>query len=117
VAETPVSSGRKGFETPAGKYQVVQKDEKHVSNLYGDYLDEAGGVLKKNADTSREPTPEGASFKGASMPYFLRFEGGYGLHAGSLPGRAASHGCVRLPRAMARRFFENVAVGTPVIIQ
>jgi lipoprotein-anchoring transpeptidase ErfK/SrfK len=48
------------------------------------------------------------------MPYFLRFHGGYGLHAGFLPGFPASHGCVRMPERMAQIFFANSSQGTPV---
>jgi lipoprotein-anchoring transpeptidase ErfK/SrfK len=51
------------------------------------------------------------------MPYFLRIQGGTGLHAGYLPGYPASHGCVRLPEGMALKFFEDASVGTPVEIR
>jgi lipoprotein-anchoring transpeptidase ErfK/SrfK len=44
----------------------------------------------------------------------MRFHGGEGMHAGFLPGYAASHGCVRMPDHMAEIFFNNVSVGTPV---
>jgi lipoprotein-anchoring transpeptidase ErfK/SrfK len=50
------------------------------------------------------------------MPFFLRFVGGYGLHAGYVPDYPASHGCVRLPSVMAERFYHNSQVGTPVIV-
>jgi len=39
------------------------------------------------------------------------------MHTGYLPGYAASHGCVRMPDHMARKFFENAEVGTPVIVE
>jgi len=39
------------------------------------------------------------------------------MHVGHLPGYAASHGCVRMPKPMAIKFFENVEVGTPVIVE
>ncbi len=117
VGETPISSGRKGFETPPGNYKVIQKDEKHVSNLYGNFVDEAGVVVKKDVDASKDKPPEGAVFAGAKMPYFLRFHNGYGMHAGRLPGYRASHGCVRLPRSMAMHFYQNAAIGTPVILE
>lgn len=48
------------------------------------------------------------------MPYFMRIHGGVGMHAGFLPGYAASHGCIRLPPALAQQFFENAPAGTPV---
>ena len=39
------------------------------------------------------------------------------MHVGYLPGYPASHGCIRLPESMARKFFENVPVGAPVDIR
>ena len=51
------------------------------------------------------------------MPYFLRVHGGVGMHAGYLPGYPASHGCIRLPKEMALKFFEDAPVGTPVEIR
>ena len=48
------------------------------------------------------------------MPYFLRFTGGYGMHAGFVPRYRASHGCIRMPEKMAKRFFDAAKVGTRV---
>lgn len=117
VGQAKISSGKKGFPTPPGEFKITQKDKDHVSNLYGDFVDEAGEVVKANVDVTKEQPPEGASFRGAKMPYFLRFNGGVGMHAGRLPGYPASHGCVRLPRFMAEHFFENAPIGTPVTVQ
>ena len=64
----PVSTGRTGYETPAGIYSVIQKEAEHHSNLYDD----------------------------ASMPFMQRITwSGIALHAGALPGYPASHGCIR----------------------
>ena len=117
VGATRISSGKSGFRTPTGNYQVIQKDRHHVSTLYGDYVDAEGGVVKANVDVGKDAVPEGSTFRGAKMPYFLRFYGGYGLHAGRVPNYPASHGCVRLPPEMARHFFENTPMGTPVLVQ
>jgi len=117
VGQAKISSGRKGFETPPGEYKVIQKDKNHVSNLYGNFVDEEGEVVKRDVDASKEKPPEGASFQGAKMPFFLRFHAGYGMHAGRLPGYRASHGCVRLPRFMAEHFFENAPLGTAVTVK
>ena len=117
VGETRISSGKRGFETPPGSYRVQQKDEKHVSNLYGDFVDAEGNIVKKSVDLSKEQPPEGMTFVGSPMPHFLRFWNGFGLHAGRVPNHRASHGCVRLPREMARQFYTHSAVGTPVIVQ
>jgi hypothetical protein len=116
VGQSLISSGKKGFETPPGEFKVTQKDKNHVSNLYGNFVDVEGTVIQKDVDASKQKPPEGASFAGAKMPFFLRFNGGVGMHAGRLPGRAASHGCVRLPRNMAEHFFNNTPMGTPVTV-
>ncbi len=117
VGQSLISSGKKGFETPPGEFKITQKNKDHVSNLYGDFVDAEGAVVQSNVDVTKEKPPEGATFRGAKMPYFLRFNGAVGMHAGRLPGRRASHGCVRLPRFMAKHFFENTALGTPVTVQ
>jgi lipoprotein-anchoring transpeptidase ErfK/SrfK len=117
VGVSRVSSGKKGFETPLGSYKVIQKDKDHVSNLYGDYVNSEGEVVQRNVDVTKDPLPPGATFKGAKMSYFLRFTGGYGMHAGRLPGFRASHGCVRMPRTMAEHFFQNAELGTPVTVK
>ncbi len=117
VGESKISTGRKGFETPPGSYRVTQRNKDHVSNLYGDYVDEVGQVVKKDVDVTKDELPDWAEFRGAKMPYFLRFHGGYGMHAGRVPTYRASHGCVRLPRMMAQHFYENAPSGTPVIVQ
>ena len=114
VGVSMISSGREGYRTPPGQYKVLQKSKDHVSNLYGDYVDHGGNVVVANVGVKRDPKPPGANFRGAPMPYFLRFHGGYGLHAGFLPGFAASHCCVRMPERMAQIFFSNVSHGTPV---
>lgn len=117
VGESTISTGKKGFETPPGQYKVIQKDKDHVSNLYGEYVDEDGTVVQKNVDVTKDPLPEGATFSGAKMPWFLRFTGGYGMHAGHVPRYRASHGCVRMPSAMAEHFYGGAENGTPVTVK
>ena len=117
VGESTISTGKPGFETPPGTYKVIQKDKDHLSNLYGDYVDADGNILQKNVDVTKDPMPPGGRLDGAKMPYFLRFTGGYGMHAGYLPGYAASHGCVRMPMEMAEHFFDAAEEGTKVTVE
>lgn len=116
VAVAPISSGREGKGTPSGRFAVVEKDAAHRSSIYGNYVRD-GKVVKENIDVRKGGRPVGATFVGVPMPYFLRFTGAYGLHAGKLPGYPASSGCIRLPKRQAKRFFEAVRVGTPVTVQ
>ncbi len=114
VGKTNISSGRRNFETPPGKYRVTQKDEHHISSEYGAYVARSGAVLVRDADIGKTRRPKGARFVGAPMPYFLRFTGGYGMHAGFVPRYRASHGCIRMPAKIAKRFFDAAKVGTRV---
>jgi lipoprotein-anchoring transpeptidase ErfK/SrfK len=116
VGVSVVSTGREGYDTPLGEFRITQKDLTHVSSIYGDYVDRSGQVVLENVDVTRDPRPRGTVFRGAPMPYFLRIQGGIGMHAGYLPGYPASHGCIRLPKEMAVHFFQNAPIGTPVAI-
>ena len=89
ILEAPVSTGAAGRETPAGIYSILQKEEEHRSNLYDD----------------------------ASMPYMERLTWtGIAMHAGALPGYAASHGCTRLPYGFAQQLYELTGLGMRVVI-
>jgi len=116
VLTAPVSTGREGYDTPAGTFKVVQKDIDHRSSIYGAYVRD-GMIVRENVDVRKDPRPPDSTFVGASMPYFLRIIRGVGLHAGYLPGYPASHGCIRMPESKAKRFFEAAKVGTPVTIK
>lgn len=117
VGESTVSTGKPGFSTPPGRYQVLSKSPDHVSTIFGDYVDDYGNVIRSNIDARKDRRPSGTHFDGAEMPYAMFFRGGYAMHEGYVPPYAASHGCIRLPRDMARPFFENAPVGTPVIVK
>jgi len=89
IMRAPVSSGRKGYETPAGIYTVLQKEAEHYSNLYED----------------------------GYMPFMQRITwSGIALHGGPLPGHPASHGCVRMPVDFAERLFSLTKLGMRVIV-
>jgi len=117
VGESTISSGKKGFSTPAGHYSVVSKDKNHFSSEFGDYIDRDGNVVVSNIDVRKDRCPKGAHFDPAKMPYCMHFNGGYAMHQGYVPPFAASHGCIRIPQGMAEKFYDNAPVGTPVIVR
>ena len=117
VGESTVSTGKPGFSTPPGRYQVISKDRNHVSSEFGDYVDDAGNVVRSNVDARKDPQPRGTHFDGARMPYCMHFNGGYAMHEGYVPRYAASHGCIRVPKGMAKHFFSASPEGTPVIVK
>ena len=89
MLEAPVSTGKPGYETPAGIYSILQKRRDHYSNLYND----------------------------AEMPFMQRLTwSGIALHAGQLPGYPASHGCIRMPYDFAGHLFELSKKGMRVLV-
>lgn len=118
VGVTPISSGDSVHTTPAGTFKVSEKVEDYTSGRYGRIVDTAtGATIIDDADSKKHKPGPGQEFVGAPMPHFLRFNWGIGMHAGYLPGYAASHGCVRLPADMAEKFYEHAPLGTPVIVE
>jgi len=88
VFKTGVSTGRKGFATPTGRFVVTDKKTVHVSTIYK-----------------------------VKMPFFMRLScRDFGMHEGVVPDYPASHGCIRLPGDAARKLFKEVPLGTLVTI-
>jgi lipoprotein-anchoring transpeptidase ErfK/SrfK len=115
VADGPISSGRRGHESPHGHLRVLEKDPEHHSNLYGDFVDSSGRVVRAGVSTRSDAAPSGTHFVGAPMTWFLRLtEDGVGMHVGILPGYPASHGCIRQSPDGATLFYQYAKVGTPV---
>ena len=118
VIDSPVSSGKRGHESPHGKFTVLEKDKSHHSNLYGDFRDSKGRIVRAGVSARIDAAPSGTHFTGAEMKWFMRLTGeGVGMHVGILPGYPASHGCIRMPSQAAELFYAHVKVGTPVEVQ
>ena len=115
VLASPISSGRYGHLTKTGSFTVLEKERDHYSSMYGKIVDANGNTVVNDADADMR-VPRGGKFIPAPMRYFMRFDGADGMHAGYLPGYAASHGCVRMPEQYAIAFFNAVRVGTPVTV-
>ncbi|MBA3677595.1 MAG: L,D-transpeptidase family protein [Sphingosinicella sp.] len=89
IGASTISSGRPGYESPIGRFEILQKKKMHRSNRY----------------------------EAAPMPYMQRLNWyGVALHAGQVPGHPASHGCIRLPAEFARKLFEVTQLGSFVFV-
>ena len=78
-----ISSGRKGFRTPTGTYRPGRMYREYYSRKYDN----------------------------SPMPHSIFFRGGYAIHGTGYTkrlGRPASHGCIRLHPANARRLYNLV---------
>jgi hypothetical protein len=119
VAWTTVATGVWKYPTPAGKFRISEKTPDKNSNLYGKIYNKNGKCVNSDAKLGRDPIPEGGKFEGSRLRYWMRLTGdGVGMHVGPIPspGRRASHGCVRLPSALAARMYARLPSGTPVTI-
>lgn len=112
----PVATGKASHPTPKGSYKILEKKEKHASNLYGRIVSGSGSTVVSDADTRDHGVPAGGRFVGAPMPYWMRMTTtGVGMHVGNVPGhRTASHGCIRLKKDTAVQLFSILDLGSPV---
>jgi hypothetical protein len=89
VAVATISTGRDGRQTPTGIFNVLEKQPFYRSKKYDN----------------------------APMPFMQRIDQyGIALHGGFNPGYPASHGCIRLPVAFAKKLYSVTDLGTPVFI-
>ncbi len=75
-----ISTGKRGYSTPRGKYKPQLMQKMHYSRKYNN----------------------------APMPYSIFFRGGYAFHGTKATrrlGRVASHGCIRLRTSNAKKLF------------
>ena len=74
--------------SPLGAFPITQKDADHVSSIYG-----------------------------APMPYMLRLTNdGVAIHGSDVQWGKATHGCIGVPTAFARKLFNIAKLGDLVII-
>jgi len=114
----PVATGRSKYPTPTGNYRVLEKIKSAKrSTTYGRIYGADGSLVKSNADSRKDPVPEGGKYVGASMPYWMRITwDGIGMHKGNVPRYPASHGCIRTYYKAVPTVFSKLRVGTRVTI-
>jgi peptidoglycan hydrolase-like protein with peptidoglycan-binding domain len=89
LASSAVSTGRRGYSTPAGVFSILEKRRHHRSNIYNN----------------------------APMPFMQRLTwSGIALHEGVVPGYPASHGCIRLTSGFAPKLFRMTDRGVNVLV-
>jgi hypothetical protein len=89
VAVATISTGKDEKPTPTGIFSVLDKKPFYRSKKYDN----------------------------APMPFMQRIDKyGVALHGGFNPGYPASHGCIRLPVAFAKKLYSVTDLGTPVLI-
>lgn len=83
---TPCSVGTDHAPTPPGNHKIYAKTPNRRSHSYGEY----------------------------PMPNWCEFAPAYGFHWGFVKPYPCTHGCIRMPKMAAAKFFNLVSIGTPV---
>jgi lipoprotein-anchoring transpeptidase ErfK/SrfK len=114
IGTAAISSGTEGRRTRPGNYTILEKKLDKHSTSYG-HIEDASGRVVNNDATPKTPVPPGCRYVPAPMPYWMRLTNdGIGMHQGFLPGYPASHGCIRMDKAVVAKFFNAAHVGMPV---
>lgn len=96
--------------TPTGTFHITRKEAHKRSQSYGFYTKNGVTVPAEQGHGSGEYT-------GYPMAYWCEFKPEYGFHQGYVWPVPRSHGCLRLDRAVAPKFYALVHEGTPVNIE
>ena len=107
VAATCV--GLPGKSTPTGNFHVTEKIASKRSGSYG---------FSVNGSNIRACEAGAASgrYVGYPMAWWVGFYPGYGFHQGFVWPVPRTHGCLRLHKSVAPKFYALVRVGTPINI-
>jgi hypothetical protein len=107
---TATAIGTPQNPTPKGNFKVYKKIEKKRSGSYG---------FSVSGDSIRPVKASQATgrYVGFPMAYWVEFSPAYGFHEGAVWPIPRTHGCLRLHKTVAPKFFALAKLGTPVSIQ
>jgi len=106
IKSYPIAVGRKGWETPRGNFQVLDMLEKPT------WINPFTG---KAIPGGNPENPLGDYWVG----FWTNGKNWIGFHGTPNPesvGKAASHGCIRMYNKDIKELFQQVSLGTPVIV-
>jgi lipoprotein-anchoring transpeptidase ErfK/SrfK len=112
IESFPVAIGRAGYETPMGRFAVVEKIE-DPDWLEFDW-DDPSHVIRRIAPGPTNPL--GKRWIGFATAHGWTI-GFHGTPHPELLGQAVSHGCVRMRNSDVMELYRRVAIGTPVIVR
>ena len=92
--------------TPKGNFRINNKIKQKRSYSYGFGRDGSPAEAKRGQNVA----------VGYPMAYWCEFKPAYGFHEGFVHPHPRTHGCIRMHKEAAARFFQLVQVGTPVNI-
>jgi hypothetical protein len=106
---TACAIGKADHPTPTGSYRITNKIPKKRSGEYG---------FSVSGDSIHPAKASEASghYVGFPMAWWCEFTPGYGFHEGAVWPTPRTHGCIRLHKNAAPKFYALARPGTPVNI-
>ena len=108
---TATCIGTQDNPTPIGTFKAFNKLPRKRSNTYGFHIN--GNDIRPG---KRIDTPPKSKYVGYPMPCWVEFKTGYGFHTGYVHPVPRTHGCLRIHKNVAPKFFALVDAGTPITI-
>jgi L,D-transpeptidase catalytic domain len=102
--------GQPGHVTPTGSFHITGKIPEKRSGEYG-FRVQGGNIVPAQVSASIPGT-----YVGYPMAWWCEFSPGYGFHQGFVWPMPRTHGCLRMHKSVAPKFYALVKVGTPVSI-
>lgn len=93
--------------TPKGNFTIFSKQPTKRSGSYG-FSVNGNNVVPCDAGKAT------GHYVGYPMPFWCEFSPAYGFHQGYVWPVPRTHGCIRLHKNVAAKFYELVHIGTPV---
>jgi lipoprotein-anchoring transpeptidase ErfK/SrfK len=106
MASYPIAIGKEGWETPTGNFQVVHKEHDPIWRH-----PITGKVFEAGTDSPLGDRWVGFWSDGRNEIGF------HGTPNNDLVGEAVSHGCLRMRNSDVRMLYDQVSLGTPVIVR
>jgi lipoprotein-anchoring transpeptidase ErfK/SrfK len=106
LAKYPIAIGKRGWETPTGRFQVLSKEKNPVFKNF-----RTGQLIYPGPDN-----PLGSRWIGIWTDGKTQI-GFHGTNQEELLGQAVSHGCIRMRNRDVTTMFEQVPIGTAVMVE
>jgi len=106
LATYPIAIGKRGWETPTGSFRVLSKEKSPVFKSF-----RTGALIYPGADN-----PLGVRWIGIWTDGKTQL-GFHGTNQEELLGQAVYHGCIRMRNRDVTAMFEQVSLGTTVVVE
>jgi hypothetical protein len=106
---TATAIGTPSNPTPTGNFRIFNKIARKRSGSYGFSVSGNGIRPSKSSEAT-------GRYVGFPMAWWCEFHPAYGFHEGAVWPTPRTHGCLRLHKNVAPKFYELARMGTPVNI-